>query len=511
MSVAHFNVIVVGSGVAGLSFLHYLKNEQALVSKHQTAALFCKSNISDTNTSWAQGGIAAVQNIISSKDSIEQHIQDTLTAGAFTNDKNIVKKVIEQGPALMQDLLEMGMPFDTTPDNGIDLAKEGGHSAHRVWHVKDYTGKALQQTLLENLNNNKSNSIFENCLVVSIDQIEASLFLVTVYDLVSKIFTTYTSNAIVLATGGIGQLYQKTTNALVATADGIYFANRLGALIQGLSFIQFHPTGLYSNESSTFLLSEALRGAGAVLRNRAGQDFMYKYHASGSLAPRDIVSRAIINEMQLEKVLYQYLDATTIDKEVIENHFPSIYATVKAQTGIDITTTPIPIVPTQHYSCGGIQVNEYGETTIANMYAIGECAHTGLHGANRLASNSLLEGLAFGKFAAGAIVKNLSRPKADNTVLISSPKTNLQPAMLAIDKEAIKEVVGTYASVLKTTEGLKKGYDLIASFIDNAKPVQEFSKDAFEAHCMAQVALLLFKDALAQTINKGVFYNESIA
>jgi L-aspartate oxidase len=511
MSVAHFNVIVVGSGVAGLSFLHYLKNEQAQGSKHQTAALFCKSNISDTNTSWAQGGIAAVQNIASSNDSIQKHIEDTLMAGAFTNDKTIVKKVIEQGPALMQDLLEMGMLFDTTKNNDIDLAKEGGHSAHRVWHVKDYTGKALQQTLLENLNNNKANSIFENCLVISIDKIEASLFLVTVYDLVSKIFTTYTSNAIVLATGGIGQLYQKTTNALVATADGIYLASRLGAQIEGLSFIQFHPTGLFTNKSSTFLISEALRGAGAVLRNRAGQDFMYKYHASGSLAPRDIVSRAIINEMQLEQKLYQYLDATAIDKEVIENHFPSIYATVKAQTGIDITTTPIPIVPTQHYSCGGIQVNEFGETTVSNMYAIGECAHTGLHGANRLASNSLLEGLAFGKFAAGAIVKNASVSTNEDTVLKSPPKTSLAPTILAIDKAVIKEVVSTYASVLKTTEGLKKGFDLIASLIDNAKPVQAFSKDAFEAQCMAQAALLLFKDALSQTINKGVFYNESIA
>ena len=231
--------------------------------------------------------------------------------------------------------------------------------------------------------------------------------------------------------------------------------------------------------SSQLLISEALRGAGAVLRNRAGQDFMYKYHASGSLAPRDIVSRAIINEMQLEQQLYQYLDATAIDKEVIENHFPSIYATVKAQTGIDITTTPIPIVPTQHYSCGGIQVNEFGESTVSNMYAIGECAHTGLHGANRLASNSLLEGLAFGKFAAGAIVKNASVSTNEDTVLKSPPKTSLAPTILAIDKAVIKEVVSTYASVLKTTEGLKKGFDLIASLIDNAKPVQAFSKDAF--------------------------------
>jgi L-aspartate oxidase len=509
MQSQHFDTIVIGSGVAGLSFLHYYAAVQNDVANKKTVALFCKSSFANTNTNWAQGGIAAVApqpNI--HHDSTASHLQDTLIAGAHVNNEEIVKKVIEQGPQLMQDLISMGMPFDTNEAHQIDLAKEGGHAAHRVWHVKDYTGKALQETLLHSIQNSEGLLMFEYHLVISIDKNSSGQFVVRVYDIKNSQFENYTASYVVLATGGIGQLYAQTTNASVATADGIYLANLLGAQIENLSFIQFHPTGLYANGEDAFLISEALRGAGAVLRNRAGIDFMHKYHASGSLAPRDIVSRAIITEMENEKVPYQFLDATGIDKNILQTHFPLISETVKTLTGIDIATTFIPIVPTQHYSCGGIKVDTFGETTVRNLFAIGECASTGLHGANRLASNSLLEGLAFAKFAAQHIVQR--------TGPINDPMTNTQithhhPSILAIDLAAIKEVVSKYAGVKKSTLGLQTGLGIVLEMIHSATPVTSFSVKDFQANCIANVALLLFKDAAAQQKNLGVFYNESMA
>jgi L-aspartate oxidase len=509
MQSQHFDTIVIGSGVAGLSFLHYYADVQNDVANKKTVALFCKSSFANTNTNWAQGGIAAVApqpNI--HHDSTASHIQDTLIAGAHVNNEEIVKKVIEQGPQLMQDLISMGMPFDTNEAHQIDLAKEGGHAAHRVWHVKDYTGKALQETLLHSIQNSEGLSLFEYYLVISIDKNSSGQFVVRVYDIKNNQFENYTASYVVLATGGIGQLYAQTTNAPVATADGIYLANLLGAQIENLSFIQFHPTGLYANGDDTFLISEALRGAGAVLRNRAGIDFMHKYHVSGSLAPRDIVSRAIITEMENEKVPYQFLDATGIDKNILQTHFPLISETVKTLTGIDIATTFIPIVPTQHYSCGGIKVDAFGETTVRNLFAIGECASTGLHGANRLASNSLLEGLAFAKFAAQHIAQRTG-PMTDP--ITNTPITPHYPSILAIDVAAIKEVVSKYAGVKKSTLGLQTGLGIVQEMIHSATPVTSFSVKDFEANCTANVALLLFKDAAAQQKNLGVFYNESMA
>jgi L-aspartate oxidase len=513
MQPKHFDTIVVGSGVAGLSFLHYYQRAQTNAANKKTVALFCKSSFANTNTNWAQGGIAAVapQPTIH-HDSTESHIQDTLIAGAHINNKEIVKKVVEQGSELMQDLISMGMPFDTNEAHQIDLAKEGGHAAHRVWHVKDYTGKALQETLLQGIKNSEGLSLFEYCLVVSIDKSNHGQFLVRVYDINNHQFENYTASYIVLATGGIGQLYAQTTNAPVATADGIYLAHALGAQINDLSFIQFHPTGLYAHEQDTFLISEALRGAGAVLRNRAGVDFMYTYHASGSLAPRDIVSRAIITEMEIEKVPHQFLDATMIDSSIIESHFPNIYNTVKKTLGIDITKNYIPIVPTQHYSCGGIAVNEFGETTVQHVYAIGECASTGLHGANRLASNSLLEGLAFAKFAAQDIVDKMPQESGQNLAhdFDNQISDHQKDTFLSIDTAKIKTLVSLYANVKKSTDGLQKGLAGITQLIQEGVENKSFTVKDFESTCMAQVAILLFEDALSQQKNIGVFYNESI-
>lgn len=521
MQSKHFDTIVIGSGVAGLSFLHYYKKAQEAIgssniaahpNKKLSIALFAKSDLSNTNTSWAQGGIAAVDtSSIPNADSFEAHISDTMIAGGHTNNESIVRKVVEQGPSLMQELVKMGMPFDSNSQEQIDLAQEGGHSEARIWHVKDYTGKALQQTLQNNTEAEPAVYLQEHVFVMGIKKVSDHSFEVDTYHLKSKTFITYTTHFVVLATGGLGQLYAQTTNTDVATGDGIYLAYSLGARIQDLSFIQFHPTGLYSKNASVYLITEALRGAGAVLRNHAGENFMPRYDKRGSLAPRDIVSRAIVAEMQNENATHLYLDATGIDPKILVSHFPSIKAVVKELAGIDIASNYIPVVPTQHYSCGGIEVNEFGESTVAQLYAIGECARTGLHGANRLASNSLLEGLAFAKFAADQIVDaleqaNFSDPKQHNQL-----QTQNKYPILELDRAAIQNIVSKYAGVVKTTKGLLEGRLAIKHLIEKAAVLDIFSIEDYETTCMATTALLLFDNAILQTKNVGVFYNASIA
>ena len=521
MESKHFDTIVIGSGVAGLSFLHYYKKAQeaigfsktgASANKKLSIALFAKSDISNTNTSWAQGGIAAVDiSNIPNADSFEAHISDTMIAGGHTNNESIVRKVVEQGPSLMQELVKMGMPFDTNNHEQIDLAQEGGHSQARIWHVKDYTGKALQQTLQNNTEAEPAVYLQEYVFVLGIKKVSDHLFEVDTFHLKTKICTTYTTHFVVLATGGVGQLYAQTTNTNVATGDGIYVAHSLGARIQDLSFIQFHPTGLYSKKASVYLVSEALRGAGAVLRNHAGDNFMLRYDKRVSLAPRDIVTRAIVSEMQNENASHLYLDATEIDPKILDSHFPSIKASVKELAGIDMATDYIPVVPTQHYSCGGIAVNEYGESTVAQLYAIGECAHTGLHGANRLASNSLLEGLAFAKFAADQIVNVLKHANFSDPQQYNQADAQNKYAVLKIDRTAIQNIVSKYAGVVKTTEGLLEGRLAIMDLIKNAAVLDNFSIEDYETTCMATTALLLLDNAILQTKNVGVFYNASIA
>jgi L-aspartate oxidase len=521
MQPKHFDTIVIGSGVAGLSFLHYYKKAQEAADSSKTGAssnkklsiaLFVKSDVSNTNTSWAQGGIAAVDtSTIPSTDSFEAHISDTMIAGGHTNNESIVRKVVEQGPSLMQELQKMGMPFDTNNHKQIDLAQEGGHSQARIWHVKDYTGKALQQTLQNNTVDEPSVYLQEHVFVLGIKKVSDHLFEVDTCHLKTKTFTTYTTHFVVLATGGVGQLYAQTTNTDVATGDGIYLAHSLGARIQDLSFIQFHPTGLYSKSASIYLITEALRGAGAVLRNHAGDNFMLRYDKRGSLAPRDIVSRAIVSEMQNENAPHLYLDATGIDPKIFDSHFPSIKASIKELVGIDMATDYIPIIPTQHYSCGGIAVNEYGESTVAQLYAIGECASTGLHGANRLASNSLLEGLAFAQFAADKIVDIFKQQIFTEQLYQNQTNNQYNYPVLKLDRAAIQNIVSNYAGVIKTTEGLLEGRLAITDLIENAPVLDYFSLEDFETTCMATTALLLLDNAILQTRNVGVFYNASIA
>jgi L-aspartate oxidase len=495
-----YDIVIVGSGIAGLSTVLYLSETHIFKEGQLSIGLVCKGHLDETNTNWAQGGIAAVHAI---EDNFEKHLQDTLRAGAYTNNKKIVQKVVHAAPDLLQDLIKWGTAFDKNRDGNYDLAKEGGHSNERIWHKADETGKSIQAALLQRIRLLPNVHIYEQTTVVHVKQHTNDSFGINVYEQVPKTFSSIFASKLVLATGGLGMLYTKSTNQIVTTGDGIYIASQLNAAIENLSFIQFHPTGLYEEGQISFLISEALRGAGAILRNEKGEAFMYKYDERLDLAPRDIVSRAIVSELALQNKSYVYLDATQIDSAILNTHFPAIKLACKERLGLDIENEYIPIVPVQHYSCGGVQVDEFGETTINGLFAIGEIASTGLHGANRLASNSLLEGIAFAKFC---IPKLLSLP----THTTIEPATMEIPSYKMIDRKQVQLLMSNYAGIVKTNEGLAKALSQLNEIKNNAILNKAFDLADFESNCILEVAILLIKDALLQTANKGVFYNTDL-
>ena len=498
-----FDIVIVGSGIAGLSTILYLSETQLFKSGELSVCLVCKGKLDETNTNWAQGGIAAVKSI---EDNFEKHVEDTMKAGAYANNKQVVQKVVHAAPELLNDLIAWGTQFDKNSKGQYDLAKEGGHSDPRIWHNADHTGKSIQESLLKNILLLPNIHILEHACVISVYQITNHFFVIRIFDVKTQKISTIISKKLVVATGGVGMLYDKTTNQQIATGDGIYLANQLGAINENLSFIQFHPTGLYESGQTSFLISEALRGAGAILRNEKGEVFMHKYDHRLELAPRDIVSRAIMSEITLQKKRHVYLDATQIESSILNAHFPSIKQACKNRLGLDLKKDYIPVVPVQHYSCGGIQVNEFGETTIKGLFALGEVASTGLHGANRLASNSLLEGIAFAKFC---IPKLLDMPTpipiASDQIIEAGSKGF--PSFKMAHRGKVQFLMSNYAGVVKTKEGLEKALSELNK-IKNSRILSDiFVLSDFETNCILEVAILLIKDALLQTKNIGVFYN----
>lgn len=389
--------LVIGSGIAGLIF--------ALeAAKHGRVSVVTKSTLDDTNTRYAQGGIAAV---FSEPDNFEKHVSDTLVAGDGFCNEEVVRMVVQEAPRRIKDLIELGVPFDKKEDGTYDLAREGGHSEYRILHAKDKTGEAIQTTLMERARKEPNIDIFEHHFAIELltqhhlgMEVKKNSPGITCYgayvaDLVNKKVVTFLSKVTVVATGGLGNVYLTTTNPTVATGDGVAMVYRAKGTVENMEFIQFHPTTLYDPEQkSSFLITEALRGFGAVLKNMAGEQFMNRYDSRGSLAPRDIVARAIDNEMKIWGDDHLWLDCTHLDPENLKSHFPNVYQHCISR-GIDITRDMIPIVPAVHYSCGGIKVDIDGQSTIDRLYALGEASSTGLHGANRLASNSLIEAVVF--------------------------------------------------------------------------------------------------------------------
>jgi L-aspartate oxidase len=505
-----YDIVIVGTGIGGLCTALYLTETELFKKGKLSICLLTKDSLAATNTSWAQGGIAAVHAM---EDNFEKHIQETLIAGAFANHTAIVEKVVRSAPSLINDLIKWGTPFDKNENNQFDLAKEGGHSEARIYHYKDQTGFAIQSTLLEAVKQFTNIEVIAYKSLIQAVKPNEHLFCLQLYDTQNKTFSNMCCKQLVLATGGLGMLFKKTTNQHVSSGNGILIAKALGANIENIAYIQFHPTGLFQEGNIAFLISEALRGAGAVLRNESGAAFMAKYDARLDLAPRDIVSRAILQEIESQTLKHVYLDATHIDKVVLNTHFPSIKAACMELLGIDIEKTMIPVVPVQHYSCGGVVVDEYGETSVAHLFAIGELAATGLHGANRLASNSLLEAIAFAKFATDKLIanqlesasnKNEQDYNKDNSYKLSIPTTK------NIDRTEIQFLVSKYAGIVKTNDGLEEAMKGLLAIKNKASLDAAFDYEHFEAASMLDVALLIIQDAQQQQTNKGVFYNASL-
>lgn len=498
--VKQYDIVIVGTGIGGLSTLLYLTESTAFKNGLVSIAIIAKDALDCTNTNWAQGGIAAVHSI---GDSFDKHIKDTLVAGAFSNKESIVRKVIEAAPDLLDDLMRWGTNFDKNLSGDIDLAKEGGHSDARIWHFQDQTGYAIEQALLTKLKQFPNIDIFEFAQVTKIVSVQKNTFQLQLFQKNYNEFFDLACTKLVLATGGLGMLYEKTTNQNISTGDGIYFAKQLGATIQDLSFIQFHPTGLVQNGNIAFLISEALRGAGAVLRNKFGDAFMQHYDERAELAPRDIVSRSILEDMSRTYSEFVFLDATAIDIDFLNAHFPAIKNHCWEKLAIDIKVDLIPIIPVQHYSCGGVLVNEFGETSVKNLFAIGELACTGLHGANRLASNSLLEAIAFAKFSVPSLLDISTKPNTSNNLpIISSTKW--------IDLKLVQKTMSQYAGVVKTNQGLLKALEILKKEKTTATIQESFDLNMFQNEIVLNVAQHLLEDAINQKENKGVHYNKDL-
>lgn len=455
--------LVIGSGIAGLSYA--LK-----VADYGKVCILTKSDASECSTKYAQGGIAAV---MYDNDSYEKHINDTLIAGAGLCDLESVKITITESTDRIKELIEWGTNFDKKQTGTYDLAKEGGHSEYRILHHRDNTGFEIERALLEKVRSHPNVIIKENQYTIDIitqhhlgqeinrrcDDIRC--FGAYVLDKKTNTIDTYLSKITILCTGGNGNVYSTTTSPLIATGDGQAMVHRAKGKLRHMEFIQFHPTSLFNpREKPSFLITEAMRGAGGILKNMAGESFMEKYDKRGSLAPRDIVARAVNAEMTKRGDEHEYLDCRGISKEEIMRHFPNIYAKC-LEIGINITQEMIPIIPAAHYCCGGIEVDQYSRTSIKNLYASGECSCTGLHGANRLASNSLLESLVYSHRAYLDSIKNISTIDFCDQVPdwnAEGMELNEELSLITQSVKEVQQIMTNYVGIVRSDLRLKKAF-----------------------------------------------------
>ncbi len=523
MNMPTYDFIVVGSGIAGLSYTvkvaQYFQDKQIPIK----IALITKTVAEETNTKYAQGGIAAVWD---NQDSFEKHMQDTLVAGDFESDHKVVELVVKEAPERLKELISYGTDFDRKSDGSFDLVKEGGHSDKRILHYKDSTGNEIERALLEKVKSFDSVDFFTHYFAVDLitqhhlgekvtkDTPHKKCFGVYVLNKKTKKVETFIGKTTLLATGGIGQVYQSTTNPTIATGDGIAMAYRAKGFVKGMQFIQFHPTALYQpGKKPNFLISEAVRGHGGILKNLDGSTFMEKYDERLSLAPRDIVARAIDSEMKKNGTDHVYLDTRHIPKEEIIAHFPMIYQYCLDQLGIDMSQEMIPVVPCQHYLCGGIIVNEYSQTNIEHLYAAGECSHTGLHGANRLASNSLLEAIVYAHRAFEKSIGEFGTQTIPEGIPNWNDEGTRNPEEMVLVTEMMRElesIMSNYVGIVRTDRRLKRAYDRLELIYLEHEELYKQSKITVplcELRNMINVAYLIIKHARAQRENKGLHYN----
>ncbi|HUN66935.1 MAG TPA: L-aspartate oxidase [Bacteroidota bacterium] len=506
------DILVIGSGIAGLSLA--LK-----AAEYGSVALVTKKQSAESNTNYAQGGVAAV---ISAADSFDLHIADTLDTGVGLCHRDTVETVVREGPTRVRELMNLGVDF-TRSQEGLDLGREGGHSRNRIVHVRDRSGAEIERALLHAVASHPAISVYEHHFAVDLitehqtgirrpDDRSVHCWGAYVLDVRQGNVVPFTARKTVLCSGGLGQVYLHTTNPPIATGDGVAMAYRAGAQIADMEFIQFHPTSLYDSGSPAFLISEAIRGFGGVLKTRDGQEFVQRYDPRGSLAPRDIVARAIDAELKRRGDHFVLLDLRHLPAENIRKSFPHIYETCRTRAKLDITQEPIPVVPAAHYACGGIVTDLHGRTSIADLCACGEVAMTGLHGANRLASNSLLEAVVFSHRVALDIGAGLSKNEAMPDVPSWDDSGTFDAkewVLIEHDRREIQELMWDYVGIVRSDERLERARTRllmiqteVEAFYRRTKVVEPL----VELRNLATVAMLIVQSALLRRESRGLHY-----
>ncbi len=507
--------LVIGSGIGGLSFA--LK-----AAKHGSVIIISKANLEETNTVYAQGGIAAVTY---DPDTPEKHVSDTLICGDGMCNEQVVRMVVDEAPKQIKQLIQWGVQFDRDLTGQYDLAREGGHSEHRILHHKDNTGYEIQRALTAKAKTHKNITILENFFAVEIitqhhlghklkrGHKGISCYGAYVLNLKTQQVERFLAKTTVMATGGIGNIYHTTTNPSVSTGDGIAMVYRAKGEIENMEFIQFHPTSLFNpGERPSSLITEALRGFGAILKTTDGKEFMDKYDKRGSLAPRDIVARAIDNEMKVRGDDFVYLDATFKDPHELKSHFPNIYKKCLS-IGIDFTKDMIPVVPAAHYLCGGIKVDMDGESTINNLYAVGECSSTGLHGANRLASNSLMEAIVYAERAFQSAVRRIATNEINADVPLWDYRGTTHPEEMVLITQSYKEmqqIMSNYVGIVRSNIRLERALKRLGIIHRETEKLYKKSiltKNLCELRNMVNVGYLIIRDAQTLHESRGLHYS----
>ncbi len=515
------DVLIIGSGVAGLTTALKLAAERPDLK----ITVLTKTNKQESNTSYAQGGIAAVWNF--DIDSYEKHIADTLDAGDGFCDEKIVEIVVKEGPTRVKEIIEWGTRFDKDHDNKeeYDLGREGGHSENRILHYKDLTGWEIQRTLLEKAKESPNIELHEHFFAIDLitqHHLGYTLSRLTpdiecygayVLDKNKDDIDMILAKVTVVATGGAGQVYRNTTNPVIATGDGIAMVYRAKGRLENMEYVQFHPTALYNpaGENPDFLVSEAVRGEGAILKTKEGEEFMQNYDERGSLAPRDIVARAIDNEMKVRGDDYLCLDCRHLDEADFKAHFPTIYEKCMS-LGINPMKDLIPVVPACHYICGGIRTDEVGRTSINHLYACGECTCTGLHGANRLASNSLLEGLVFAHRIHLDILNVIDNIEIKEGIPEWNADSTTDPKEMVLITQSwkeLKEIMSSYVGIVRSNVRLKRALDrlmLLYNETDQLYMTTTLSPQLCELRNLITIAYLISRSAAMRKESRGLHY-----
>lgn len=506
--------LIIGSGIAGLSYA--LK-----VAEHGKVYIVTKSNEDESNTKYAQGGIAAVWH---NEDSVEKHIQDTLIAGAGLCDEETVRIVVTEGPERVKELIDFGANFDKSKDGSYDLAKEGGHSEHRILHYKDITGYEIERTLIDQVHKHQNITILNHHYAIDVitqhhlgvevtsQSKDVKCFGAYILNTKTQKIETVLSKITVMASGGAGHVYATTTNPTIATGDGIAMVYRAKGRVKDMEFVQFHPTSLYNlGEHPSFLITEAIRGFGAILKTNDGKEFMQKYDERLSLAPRDIVARAIDNEMKTRGDDFVYLDCRHLDRKAFIEHFPNIYEKCM-KLGIDPFVKMIPVVPAAHYLCGGILTDKQGQSTIQNLFAIGECACTGLHGANRLASNSLLEAVVFANRAAKQSLNIISNINFQNNIPNWDAEGTEHPEEMVLitqSQREVQQIMSNYVGIVRSELRLRRAFDRLEILYKENEALYDkttVSQKLGELRNLICIGYVIIKHAMQRKESVGLHY-----